>query len=363
MPRWLPSVSKTPQRQPAEIPRLFEIKCVCGHALRGKRLARHQEIVCDECGDATFVLPFDVYPQPAVRPKKKGNQPPAELDLDPTDTTPQATVVSEPEPRPLVEVKAGMLRKQRRFRPLAFLTPFRLVLLAALLILGGTGYWVFRSSQVAQAETALAEAVETGSAALAASNFGKAADEFGLAVDALNVIGRNDPQARWVQQMHWEATAANRLADESLFEILQSAEARRQQPDGALEAWRDDFQSTYGQMWMVFESTLLPGDGSKLRLDFPLIIGEAPVRIEIDSTLSTLNAPVAPGDVILAAKLKDCRFDRSTGAWIVELDAPGGFLWSDRDNYAALVAEVETAGKSDELLARQTELLGVEPYP
>ncbi len=367
MPRWLSIASKSRRRREPEISQSFEIRCVCGELLQGQRRPRPQEVVCEQCGDPTFVLPLDTYPQMVV-PGAKTKSFAAESEAPATATEVPEPETTAAEPPPLVEVKAGMLRRRKSFEPLRLLTPFRLVILAVVMMLGGTGYWMFRTSQISQAESALSALEERAITQLKVENFDAAAREFQKAVAALDVIGNDDPHARWVRQMHRETVAAARLAPDSLFEVVHQAEQWRHKPGRGTEAWRDYFRATYGETWMVLETTLWSVDDVEdphYRIDIPLVMDGTPVRIETDSKLLA-DLPVVGEsyDAIVAVQLKDCWLDRSTQqSWVVELDAETAFLWSDSKNYAALgfqADDLHTAEKTDQLLGRQSELLGIE---
>lgn len=263
-------------------------------------------------------------------------------------------------------METGRIRHRRNFSVSRLLSPFSLVIVAVALTLFGTGYWMFRTSEVSQAEATLIAAEEKGVAALNAGHIEVAKLEFAAAAAALDAIGREDGHARWIRQMHRETTAASELAADSLFEIVAQAEQWRRQQESGVRAWEDHFRLTYGETWMVFETTLWPADdGSRHRIDFPLEIGETPVRLVTGAAfLADLPENGEPREVVLAAQLKRCRLDRATReSWVVEFEPATAFLWSDLENYRAIGFEADdlhAAKKTAELLAKQTAQLGIE---
>jgi hypothetical protein len=359
MPKWLSTATKSLRKREPEAREPFELRCVCGQVLTGERRATHQELACPTCSERLFALPCDVYPRLRVpaEPQRK-----TKTVATTTKSQPGERGVATSEDEPLVQVKAGKLRKRRRFRLSQLVTPFRLVILAVVLVLGGTGYWFYYSRSLAQAESTLRTAEESGIAALEAGDYEIAVREFESAVAALGVLKRRDPHAGWTHQMHRETAAISGLAIDSLYEIVVQAEERR----GAVRAWTDYFRSTYAGDWVVFETTLPPaGNSSRLVIDGPFAIDGTSVQVVCDAgVLAQLAGMGESRTVIFAAQLKACRLDQATQqTWLIELEPASVFLWSDLSNYRALGFRVDDQHSDEhtaELLSRQTELLGIE---
>src|SRR6185369_56880 len=208
MPQWWSSAAQALKRRPQETPQAYEVRCVCGTMLSGVRTRTHQTPPCPKCGTLAFVLPASVYPlvvvkhaAPAAKPASTG-QGRSERAASETATEaakPQATVaettVKPREEKPSAETKTSLaaltIKRRRRLG-----TPLQGVLLAIAVLLGVMVWWVVHVQAVNQAAVVLGEATRLGEAALKENDFTEAALHFGRAAQALDTMGRDDPQAR-----------------------------------------------------------------------------------------------------------------------------------------------------------------------
>ena len=114
-------------------------------------------------------------------------------------------------------------------------------------------------------------------------DFNKAADEFRLAVKALDILDRDDAKAREVRQMLRESHAINELSPMSLYDML----ARFDKSALAGNSWQNDFTSDYANRWIVLVTTVRqdPRGTGHVILDFPLSVGGTPVRLTGNPTV------------------------------------------------------------------------------
>ncbi|RMG37148.1 MAG: hypothetical protein D6725_09360, partial [Planctomycetota bacterium] len=72
--KWLHRVidlrERVPSRRAAE-PEPYALTCICGETLQGIRRENGQRHICRHCGEAVFVFPLDVYPQPKAPRRRR----------------------------------------------------------------------------------------------------------------------------------------------------------------------------------------------------------------------------------------------------------------------------------------------------
>lgn len=364
MPGWLSAAGKAFQRRPVKEPQRFDLRCLCGTALAGERVDSCQRLICPNCKTPHFILPASVYP-PLKTPK------PAKLKQTlPKGIVPQRVVESTPKGgraspaaavRPAPErvrvfpwLKQWVLRK--------CLTPVRLVLLSVLCVMGGTAYWMVHTRAVQNAQIEIAAALKRGQEALSRKDFAAAADELDRACLALDVLGRDDGQARAIRQQRREAQAACHLALKTLYELLDEASAQNSSASQGKD-WAETFRASYKDSWMVFEATVTrtnePLPAPRFRIDFPIVSAQQRAVLLADLRVFDGLPVERPSQrVIFAAQLEDCRRDpQSANTWQIVLRPDTAFLWSDAESYKAL--DVALDGQSMQTLAEQTTLLGI----
>lgn len=395
MADWLAKAQQAFGYTATETPQPFELTCSCGGVIRGMRQSEYQQVGCARCGEPSFVLPADVYPQPKpLKHRPKSVSPPRKTDkADPPKPRPRtASSVRAGAPatasRPAAErlrqrmrtVKDDLRRQARDMRTHAAdglrravarqkarLTPFRLVIVGIVAVVAGTGYWVMQRNAAEQAEITLRTASESARAALAEGDFLTASREFRRACDALEVLKRDDETARTLKQMLRESTSASQLLSKPLFDVISELpQASHRDP----AHWQEEFRRQYADQWLVIETTIMPNSAAPpgndhMFIDYPLVVGGKPVVIEADVSLfDRLGTTAEPKRVIFAAQLEGCRLrDEDPKRWVVTLRGENAFLWSSFDNYRALGFDfADEAAENDvrQLLEEQSRLLGVE---
>jgi hypothetical protein len=298
-----------------------------------------------------FVLPANVYPV-SKRPKKP-KAPPAEVE--PTDeavdapTPKKADRPAAPAAKPAPEPRGILLESKSRL-----LTPFRLVV-ASIAVIGTLTAWgLWHRHKIELAKSTVQAAQEAGMRALQEGDFGVAARELGRARDAVDLLGRSDPDAKSIRRFSREASAGHNLSNSGLFEILEEF------------AKTKSLASRHRGNWVLLDSVVINPDQTEKRceLDMPLLLDGMTFRIEIDSTLirdaARRSQETGPARVIFAAPLHEIRSpsDKEPVARVI-LDGRVAFLWTTLETYESLgfkETREEPLRITRDLLARQLEL-------
>jgi hypothetical protein len=243
MSGWLTTAANVFRKRNEEPPQAFDLRCLCGRTVSGRRTRAAQSAICPACGSALFVLPESVYPLPrapaakkVVPAKRATRDVPAERSSEAgsghssddapeianrtersaparsATRAPQARAsppLTEQLPQPIPPAHFG--RRRRRL-----FTPVRLALLGVALVVTATAWWLLHLQALDRARDVLATVPRLADEALAEGDFNAAARQFARLGRALDVIGRDDSQSRRWRQMARETTAAADLASGSL---------------------------------------------------------------------------------------------------------------------------------------------------
>ncbi len=253
----------------------------------------------------------------------------------------------------------GGVRKQ--------VTPLRLVFAAILMMVVLTAHFQLRRAARDRAEITFRESAEVGMAAFSDGDFFTAAEHLQHAVDALALLQLDTVHAREVRVAAREATAATRLLDATLDEVVAAAERHRAQ--GRLDAWPDAFRAEFSGQWLVFEATVerfVDADGKThfrtepytteqgtdvvLDVDLPIFAalwptadgsGNATHRAAVAADASPDPSAAAPArsesqDVIFAAELSSCTLDEN-GTWHLRFNSGTACLWVHAQAYRRLL--------------------------
>ena len=364
--------------EPAEAePVEFTLKCRCGNVVTGVRNQRMHVAVCRSCLYQICVLPTSPYPRPKVRtPKKKIPKP-----VDTRDDTDKREVRTPPPAsrrgaRHEVEPQRSGSKKSTRTdsQPLEakrrepqlpvvrrkFVTPLRLIAVGMIGVVTLSGWWVVHRRAVAQAVVTFAATAKAGRAALAESNFEVADQQLQQAVTALDLLGRDDREARQVRQLAREAAAAQGLALSSLFELVSEVRGvRKISPQN----WQQTIQHSYQGRWFLLDTNGLQftsDDPPQWRFSLPLIPGDEPLQISGDLTnWSKVLGSTPPSHVILAGQLDEVRVlgDGPDAGLEIVLKKDSLCLWTSPDVYAALGGTLDDGSQAT--LTGQARMLGL----
>jgi len=384
MSQWISKAANVFKRETVEAPLPFEIACECGQSHTGIRRARHQHIVCKACGGSLFVLPKDSYPQPVEKPrkaKKRKKEQPVYDDVEVVDSPIRSRrkkkkknkAEAKPQPSAFANL-SNWLSSRLTYLVQSFLglwTPFRMIFLAIVVIGGVTLYWSILEYQRTQAASYLAAYVEAGKAAVEDQAWIEARQQFSLAVEALDQLGRTDNEAQSIRQLQRETHAMTRLSDKTLFELLDEIDKTfpdltPEQRDIEITVLRDKWfvltapirkkqiQTEDGEMVDTFE-IVFPWSPNPQR---PVTILFAPLEMK------SWVPPDRKVSLTIAGTFSDVRLNSITNEWTLELDPAKSFLWANPETYVGLGfggESFETPEERDARLANQAAMLGMTP--
>ena len=378
MDQWLTVAGKLFRRRASQ-PLPFEAQCACGGTVSGERTAVPQTPICPKCRRSVFVLPASIYPPPkgpktvkAAAPRRKPEparqaassgrdpDPPSVAEIE-SGSGAETAASAKPRPpaRQVVRaaVKAGAGRLQSLGKKQT--TPVRLVLASALAVVFLTGWWVMHRRALNEAERIIPVATRLGEQALEERDLGEAARQFQKIRGALDLLGRDDAQARTLRQTANEIGASANLAAAPLFDIVHEAAAA-----GPEESWSETFRSMYRGSWVVIDAPVArsadSSSGRKFDVDLPIVEGPARAVVVAELPLfePLLPAGTEPRRVIFAAQLDDCRPDpRDEGAWRIVMRPKTAFLWSTPESLARLGVVLDD--DTTRVLSDQASRLGV----
>lgn len=278
---------------------------------------------------------------------------------------------------------------------LAFFTPFRIILLVILGLGISTALWSIQQNRRAHAILTAKEQGELGFEAVSERNWPAARNAFEQATRAVDLLGRDDPEANRYRQFFRETTAMTRMAGDSLFDVLdQAIDITDHEGD---DAWQREFRARYRGRWMVIDGPVTlktasqrlptdPGDDDddadrgeavtprseadvaeeRYELLFPWRPSRAVgVRVVVD--FPVFEAVVPPGGdavVVFAGELQECRLSEDRSEWIVRFHPETGFLWGHQVTYDALGFQSDPLRPDTAVLKRletQLKSTGVDP--
>jgi hypothetical protein len=336
-----------------------------------------------------FVLPASVYPAPKS-PRRKVFVPakpadasnPAAAPADDAEAGLPPRVVKTASARPAVEAPAPagapVVRPQRRsvreivgesqltlkfdrLRRKVF-SPVKLVLAGVAAVVALTTWYIVHLRNLDEAERIVVAAARLGDVALQDHDLAEAARQYKKVRKALDLLGRDDPQARVLRQTAAELSAAADLSRASLFELLH--DAAEAETGKTHLTWNETFNSSYRDEWVVLDAQVSrsadPVAGRRYVIDFPLAEGRnrAVLVANLDVFDKALSAGGNPQRVVFAAQLDDCRRDpKNADTWLIVLRSKTGFLWSSGENLELLGVSVDD--ETRQILADQARHLGI----
>ncbi|QDU40182.1 hypothetical protein Mal4_45370 [Maioricimonas rarisocia] len=347
MSGWLAKASSSLRQENTESPQPFVLTCECGLEHNGLRRARHQRIICKTCGASLFVLPKDAYPLPAARkPKKKRKKKRGARGRQNADTTSQQVgqlLIALPSvvgggvrsagSRMLLSLRQTLSGYVAAFRN--FWTPFRLVILGVVIMIGFTLAMVARSRALDAAREVVRVAGDAGVAALDSGDIAKAREQFADAAAALDQLGRDDPEAERIRQRWRETTAMTRLLPQDLYALIEDGDHAA--AAGIEDEWEEEFRSRHSGKWIVLELPVAHDvENDRYRAPYSLPVGTEGrvVTIDVDvPVMSKLTFGDAPRTVIMAAPLRSCSLMSDRRSWTLTLQPERAFLWTHLDTY------------------------------
>ena len=237
-------------------------------------------------------------------------------------------------------------------------TPFRLIVVVISLICLLTGWGLWRRHSFELAKTHVAAANESGMKALRDGDFATAAINLVRARDAVDLLGRTDPEANAVRRNCREAVAGSELSTSGLFDLL--ADFAEEPRSGGSK-----FASLHRGKWLLLDVTIANPEatGQPCEVDMPLLIDGINFRVVVDSPLVRAAAQRehtnGTARVIFAAPMSALRVSTDgSREGVLQLNGKAAFLWTSLETYTALGYEenrAEDLAATRDILARQLE--------
>lgn len=369
MAGWLSRATSLFQQTPPP-PEPFEVECDCGAKVVGQRISTYQKPACSRCERPVFVLPANIYPQVKQKSKSRSSKGKGGSKSDRTSTAvvdddPDQTPQSQPSrtDRNAKAAKAPAVIEQQILLepPSPWITPLRVTTTAIFLVGVATIAGLWYRHRIEKAQTAISQSADAGMAALKEEDFLTASRELQRASDAVDVLGRTDATSNEIRRLSRESTTLANLSSSTLTEILDETIAAGKR--GQTEPLRLSVSNKGA--WVIFDARVTPVSGGRARclVDAPFFVGDATVRIEVDSpAVRSVSQPDPSGQqarVIFAAQLES--LTAPTGQppiSVLTLNAKTAFLWTSYDTYKAIgyrPIDAENDEQTSALLKRQLE--------
>lgn len=337
--------------------------------MAGLREQEAQQVCCPNCERAHFILPVNPYPEPKrVKKKRKRRRRNGEslkkLALRKSGDIWKRTrkgmhCLTVGAFRRLVSVLVSMLTGIRNW-----FTPLRTAISLLVVILGFGGTYGYRQQMRANALQRLRSSITQGERALQQQQWNDATEQFRLAAEAVEQLGRQDQLARKVIQKNRELQAIDGLCALPVDEIIQSATGQVKRTLN----WQTEFKTMVQNRWFVMESwiTLQATESrSEAILSLPLPVGEQKVTIVWPADLfhgfdsrEELHVLCA-GQIESIERMESPRFD-----WVVKMRPDSAFLWCFEETLGPLGFELDSPWLPQDslrtVLERQRQLLNFD---
>lgn len=335
----------------------FSLACDCGNRVTGIRRTSYQIASCSACDTGIYVLPVNGYPttklvrsevlagsmgnrlgvilrefavgernldsdvqatreSTSVR-SRTGVAETAETDTSGVDTatterggrsqklrklSPRAAaLVAEP-----ILIDAPVVRVPRP--PLAVVlkhtfTPFRLLMLSALVLITVTAWWIVTQRRMEDARKTWRREMDAAQRALESADLSALHDSLSRAVDAATTLQRDDADSRRAFSLLQQTRAVQNLSSTDLISLLASCVTEGGVPDPEKAA-------TVGEAlrgsWFALECSLIPS-AEGLTADLPLVVNSVGVNITISSDLLQAAVTALPQSPLLfVARIDNC---------------------------------------------------------
>lgn len=367
----------------------FDVECACGRRVTGLRRATWIEAECPECCHSVFVLPVNVYPAtPSVNSEILGGTFSERLKTVVSEMLPERTPTREPSEKKIGKRKSRVsedsesevveqsqrpaLRLPRLRLPKVDIkrvlrrtfTPFRLLMLSMVVVVGLTGYWMSHQKHVEAAQQTWLRSAEEVDEFLAASDMINLEATLNNAVGAGYTLGKNDSEWKaWLNLLH-ETEAINNLATSDL--LTEFASAYDQQDQVIADAEQNITAGALSGSF-VFDSWLTAASDQPdvYLMEFPAAPGRHAVDVFIPlPQLAELIQQAGDGRTVFAARFRSVAApaSRSNGAaaddtWRFWVDADSFVLITSPVHCEAVGLGVEDDPELAAVLARQQDFV------
>ena len=233
-------------------------------------------------------------------------------------------------------------------------TPFRMLMLSAVVLIAATGWWVVTQRRMDDARKTWRREMDVAEKALDEKDISTLGDSLAKAVAAGQILQRDDAEARRASSLWLQTKALQELSPTDLISMLSGCT----NPDGRLDAAKaaTAAESLSGK-WFVFESVLIRSD-SGLQADMSLIIDSVPVAIFVDSdVLQHAVTAMSQSPLLFVASVKSCEVVDGGRGLQIRLDGDSCTLVTTEFHAAEFGFTSENTSGLDALLERQTAFL------
>jgi hypothetical protein len=238
------------------------------------------------------------------------------------------------------------------------LSPFRLIVAAAILVIAGTTWWQIRSRKIESARLRFDTARKEAMRLIDEGNLAAAEPLLDDAVAAANLIDRQDRISLLIRQLQLETNVVNNLSVGSLGDAIDTATLVR----------RDEMASVLiseiGDQWILFDTWVTPTNSGTGDIDYdidvPLLSNEIPVTGRVQTTAFKRLAFTKAGKaVVFAAKLlsAEVRGQAEDAVLTLRFDPNSVRLWGTEKTYKRMGFEDDEVPPH---LIEQAQALGIE---
>ena len=359
----------------------FEIRCDCGEIVRGVRRATAIQKDCDKCGEWLYVLPANVYPAtkavhsevidggfvkrltvliteffPAKEKPEETKQ-----KADTPDSRKKSKEIAETE-----EAVSAEPAKQRwtftlpNLNPRQLLrrifTPFRLVMLSIVAIVGLTALWLSNKQATEEAQQVWLTTPDMIEEHVSSEDYVGLEVVLDKAVAAGEQLGKTDPEWRRIKNFRNEVAAANQLSTTDLLTVFQSAyDQQNQLLPSAAESTSNNLTG-----YFIFDTIFSDAynDPDALQCDLPAAPGRHPVNCIIKlPALNDFLATVDDGRIVFAAKFSSVSSPASSQIWNLEIAAESFAFITSKELCEAVGLSVLDDPDLAQILERQEQFV------
>ncbi len=286
---------------------------------------------------------IDVSDVPLKRPRKGSSQ---IKNAQAAALVAEQILVEEPAvrvPRPSIAVIARRI-----------FTPFRLLMLSAVVLIAATGGWVVTQRRMDEARKTWRREMDIAEKALDEKDLLTLGDSLARAVAAGQILHRNDAESRRVNSLFLQTKALRDLSTTDLISMLSGCAAA----DGGLDAAKAATAAeSVREKWFGFESLLVSTDNG-LKLDMSLIIDSIPVAIFVDSDVLRSAVTAMPqSPMLFVGSVKSCDVVDGGRGLEIHLEGNSCTLVTTDFHAAEFGFTSENSPGLDALLERQTAFL------
>lgn len=299
----------------------YEVACLCGRVVRGRRRLRHQSASCPACGRLVFVLPVGSwFTQPATRPRESAEG--------------EASAVSAPSPwrMPLMAAAATLA-----------------VVLA--LFLASLPFLHRPRSDPGVPVADARSLIHSGQRALAEGNFQLAVQELSGALRQPDRLGGlTAAEGRELDQLYRQADLLARLSSRSLQELLLEALPLRR-----AEEWQARFRDHHRGDSIVFDDVVRRDRAGRPSLASYIVrAGDETARVALEDLELLRKLPDEPRRIVFGGRLADLTRVQG-GGWVVRFEPGSGVLLTEPGAVATCLGPLEP--ELAEVLRRQRQWL------